>query len=72
MTPAEIDDIREFYERRRSALFAYAVSVTGGVAAAEDVVHAVFAEVLARDFAPSELRPYVFRGIRNQMKRMTS
>ncbi|MFP6585063.1 MAG: sigma-70 family RNA polymerase sigma factor [Candidatus Hydrogenedentota bacterium] len=47
-------------------MYTYALSMTRSKEAAEDVVHTVFAEVLSREVLPLELRPYLFRSIRNR------
>ncbi|HIA46543.1 MAG TPA: hypothetical protein EYN96_00890 [Candidatus Hydrogenedentes bacterium] len=44
----------------------YALSLLGSRELAEDVLHAVFAELLQRDRLPDDLRPYVFRSVRNR------
>jgi RNA polymerase sigma-70 factor, ECF subfamily len=57
--------IREFYEENSRALFTYALALTRHPASAEDAVHDAICRVLARPAPPAELRPYVFRCVRN-------
>lgn len=59
------EKIRQFYLEEEDALYAYALSRTGDASVAGDVVHAVFCRLLERDRLPMELKPYVFRAIRN-------
>lgn len=59
------DDLKEFYESNKQGLFTYALSLTRNVSAAEDAVHTAFFGMLKRPFLPRELRPYIFRAIRN-------
>ena len=59
------DRIRTFYEQHRQALFSYALSLAGEAAAAEDLVHGVVEQLLARPLLPLGLRRYAFRCIRN-------
>ncbi len=60
-----IDQIRRFYETSRQEVYTYALSITRSVEVAEDVIHTVFCKMLDRGRPPRELRPYVFRSIRN-------
>lgn len=57
--------IRQFYEENRQGLFSYALSLTRRRAAAEDAVHTAFQKLLASDRFPDDLKPYVFRSVRN-------
>ena len=57
--------IRHLYEQNRQELYVFALSITGRRDAAEDAIHAAFERLLRRGRAPRELRPYVFRCIRN-------
>ena len=59
------EQIQRFYEAHRQELYTYAVSLTGRRDLAEDVVHMAFCNLLHRRREPRELRPYVFRCIRN-------
>lgn len=54
-----------FYGAHRQELFTYALSITRSAASAEDAIHEAFSRVLARPRFPRELRPYVFRCVRN-------
>jgi RNA polymerase sigma-70 factor (ECF subfamily) len=62
---AGIATIRGFYEEHGQALFTYALALTRDGARAEDAVHDAFCRVLGRAELPAELRPYVFRCVRN-------
>jgi RNA polymerase sigma-70 factor, ECF subfamily len=65
MTPPFIEAIRQFYEDHRQDLFTYALSHTGCAETAEDAMHTAFYRVLKRRRPPRELRPYIFRCVRN-------
>jgi RNA polymerase sigma-70 factor (ECF subfamily) len=60
-----VERLREFYEAYRQALFTYALALTGCRCAAEDAIQNAFCNLLRRGKAPKELRPYVFRCVRN-------
>jgi RNA polymerase sigma-70 factor, ECF subfamily len=59
------EQLRGFYETYRQELFAYALSITGCPAAAEDAVHTAFSRALEAGRTPREWRPYLFRCVRN-------
>jgi RNA polymerase sigma factor (sigma-70 family) len=63
--PEHADALRRLYESNARELYAYALSLTGHVHTAEDAVHGAMARVLARWLPPRELRPYLFRCVRN-------
>lgn len=65
MKYADIQLIRSFYEAHLQALYIYALSLVGSREAAEDVIHDAIASVLSLKRLPKEMRPYVFRCIRN-------
>ena len=65
MTRRRIRRIQRFYEDHRQSLYAYAVSIAGNRTDAEDAIHTAFARVLQQADAPRELRPYLFRAVRN-------
>lgn len=65
MTPDFTEQLRKFYEAHRGELYTYAVAMTRDRAAAEDAIHAAFQRLLRRGRAPAELRPYIFRCVRN-------
>jgi len=65
MNPTEIDTLRAFYVEFRQQLYTYAVSITENRESAEDAIHSVFQQLMRRGAMPAELRPYVFRGVRN-------
>jgi len=54
-----------FYAAHRQELFTYALSITRSGSLAEDAIHDAFAGILANRKLPAELRPYVFRCVRN-------
>jgi RNA polymerase sigma-70 factor (ECF subfamily) len=59
------EQLRELYEASRLDLYTYAVALTRDRAAAEDAIHGAFHRLVRRGRAPAELRPYVFRCVRN-------
>ena len=65
MASETTEALRAFYETYAAELFAYAVSITFNEADAEDAVHDAFSAVLGAGSLPRELRPYVFRCVRN-------
>ncbi len=65
MRADEIDILRSQYELLRQELFTYALALTRSREAAEDVIQNVFRNVLKRPRLPQDLRPYLFRAIRN-------
>lgn len=65
MNATDIDVLRAFYLGNRRQLFTYAVSITGNREAAEDAIQSVFEKLLRRSGLPADLRPYVFRSVRN-------
>lgn len=65
MRADEIDILRSQYELLRQELFTYALALTRSREAAEDVIQNVFRNVLKRARLPQDLRPYLFRAVRN-------
>ena len=59
------ETLRAFYVDNRQPLYTYAVSITRQREAAEDAIHQAFQQLLRRDLLPADLRPYVFRCVRN-------
>jgi RNA polymerase sigma-70 factor, ECF subfamily len=59
------DHLRQFYESNKQGLFTYALSLTRNISVAEDAVHTAFFGIVKRQFLPRDLRPYIFRAIRN-------
>ncbi len=57
--------LRVFYVENRQQLYTYAVALAGQREAAEDAIHQAFHRLLQCDRLPAELRPYVFRCVRN-------
>ena len=60
-----VERLRAFYEAHHQGLFTYALALTGCRHAAEDALQNAFCNLLRRRKAPTELRPYVFRCVRN-------
>ena len=60
-----VETLRRFYEANRNELYAYALAVTRSREAAEDAIHTGFSRMLKKRRLPRELRPYVFRCVRN-------
>lgn len=65
MNPDFTQELRRFYEESSADLYGYAVTLTGNRAAAEDAIHSAFLRLIKRGRAPADLRPYVFRCVRN-------
>lgn len=59
------ETLREFYIGFRQHLYTYAVSITFNRESAEDAIHSAFEHLLRRGHLPADLRPYVFRCVRN-------
>jgi RNA polymerase sigma-70 factor (ECF subfamily) len=57
--------LRGFYIENRQQLYTYAVSITHHREAAEDAIHQTFQQLLRRGDLPADLRPYIFRSVRN-------
>jgi len=60
-----VERLRRFYESNRQELFIYSLAVTRNREAAEDAIHNAFQRLLRRGSLPDDLRPYVFRCVRN-------
>ncbi|MEK7793115.1 MAG: sigma-70 family RNA polymerase sigma factor [Candidatus Hydrogenedentota bacterium] len=65
MDASALEKVRQCYEANGKELFVYALSLTGTPETAEDAVHAAFTGVLRMARLPRDLRPYVFRCVRN-------
>jgi RNA polymerase sigma factor (sigma-70 family) len=65
MKAADIETIHAMYVENRQQLYTYALSITGNREAAEDAIHSVFERLLGGSGLPVDLRPYIFRSIRN-------
>jgi len=65
MSTTDTETLRAFYVGARQQLYTYAVSITGNRESAEDAIHGVFEQLLRRGNMPAELRPYVYRCVRN-------
>ncbi len=61
----ETEALRAFYVGTRQQLYTYAVSITGNRESAEDAIHGVFEQLLRQGYVPCDLRPYIFRCVRN-------
>lgn len=59
------DELRTLYEAEKGSMLAVAIGLLHDRQRAEDAVHTAIASVLRRRFRPRELRPYVYRCIRN-------
>jgi RNA polymerase sigma-70 factor (ECF subfamily) len=57
--------VHRFYETNRQGLYTYALSLTRDREAAEDAVQAAVSSLLQRGTLPADIRPYVFRSVRN-------
>ena len=60
-----VEELRRFYEANRRELYTYSLALTRNREAAEDAIHNAFQRLLRRGSAPADLRPYVFRCVRN-------
>jgi len=65
MSKAVSETLRAFYAGHRQQLYTYAVSITRQREAAEDAIQRAFQQLLSRNALPTDLRPYVFRCVRN-------
>ena len=65
MNARDIEALRAFYVENRQQLYTYAVSLTQSREAAEDAIQGVFEKLLRGTTLPLDLRPYVFRSVRN-------
>src|SRR5258708_7473243 len=65
MSPAVTETLRAFYVENRQQLYTYAVSITRQREAAEDAIQQTFQQLLHRRALAADLRPYVFRCVRN-------
>lgn len=65
MNQRGVEQLRTAYQAYRQELFGYAYALTRCAATAEDAVHSAFEGVLKRAALPRELRPFLFRCIRN-------
>jgi RNA polymerase sigma-70 factor (ECF subfamily) len=65
MNSGVTETLRMVYTSYREELYTYAVSITRDRAAAEDAIHAAFQRLLTQPRLPTDLRPYVFRAVRN-------
>ena len=65
MSEAVSETLRAFYAGHRQQLYTYAVSITRQREAAEDAIQRAFQQLLSCTALPTDLRPYVFRCVRN-------
>ena len=57
--------LERFYIQYRQELFTYALAILKCSSRAEDAVHDAFCRLIKRNNNPVELKPYVFRAVRN-------
>lgn len=60
-----VSQIESFYRNNNQALFTYALSLTRNSTSAEDAVHTALAGILRRGQTPADMRPYIFKCVRN-------
>jgi RNA polymerase sigma-70 factor, ECF subfamily len=65
MNQSFVEQLRRFYEDNRQDLFTYSLAVTRNREAAEDAIQNAFQRLLGRSSLPDDLRPYIFRCVRN-------
>jgi RNA polymerase sigma-70 factor (ECF subfamily) len=65
MSPTIPERLRAFYAEHQDQLYTYAMAITHHREAAEDAIHQAFHRLLQRDSLPTDLRPYIFRCVRN-------
>lgn len=65
MSTGWVESVRAFYQAHRKDLYTYALSLTRSRDVADEAVQTAFCRVLRRGRAPRELRPYVYRCVRN-------
>jgi len=65
MNESFTEQMRRFYDGHRQELYTYSLALTRNHEAAEDAIHNAFQRLLKRGSAPDDLRPYVFRCVRN-------
>lgn len=65
MDPTDLDALRDLYRTERTRLLAFARGLCGDLETAEDALHSAFERLLRRGSAPRELRPFVYRSVRN-------
>lgn len=65
MAESSGERLRANYEANKDELFAYAYAITRSRELAEDAIHNAFGRLLKRTSLPRDLRPYVFRAVRN-------
>jgi RNA polymerase sigma-70 factor (ECF subfamily) len=65
MNPPDTETLRASYVASRQQLFTYALSITENRESAEDAIQGAFQQILRRRALPADLRPYVYRCVRN-------
>ena len=65
MNSPDTETLRACYVESRQQLFTYALSIAGNRESAEDAIQGAFQQILRRGALPADLRPYVFRCVRN-------
>jgi len=66
---SRLDDLWRFYERNKQGMYAYALSITRCESLAEDCIHDAIMSVASNDRKVWNLKPYVFRAVRNEALR---
>ena len=59
------DLLQDMYRRERTQLLAFARGLCGDLETAEDAVQNAFERLLRRSSTPRDLRPFVYRSVRN-------
>ena len=65
MNPTYFDELRDLYRTDRARLLAFARGLCGDLETAEDALQSAFERLLRRSSPPTELRPFVYRCVRN-------
>jgi len=65
MSASVTETLRLFYIVNRQPLYTYALSITHDRESAEDAIHQAFLSLLKRTALPNDVRPYIFRCVRN-------
>jgi RNA polymerase sigma-70 factor (ECF subfamily) len=60
-----VDAVRRLYENEKQSLYTYAMSLARDTDVAEDAIQTAFCGLLRGQRLPREIRPYLFRSVRN-------
>ncbi len=63
---ASESEVRQFYCHSWGTLVGYAIVLTEDHGLAEDAVQTAFVKLMNKDSLPRELRPYMFKAVRNE------